>query len=1052
MRTLTALLDCWSRQQPDATLFTFGDPRGKEAERYTYRQFATRSAALAEHLRRHGLKHGERALLLHPPGLELMVALIACCRLGALPTVAPISATTGWRSTATRARIAAMVADCAPSLALACESQVAAIESGDEAPGGLPVVATDGPMPEARHWQDEPHDIALLQYTSGSTRNPRGVCVTHRNIIANAQALLDHRPVGVTWLPQFHDMGLIGYGMFPIVMGGCSHGIAPDHFLRRPAIWFRMMSHYRATFCSAPNFGFDHCLRPDRITDADLEGVDLSSLRVLTNGAEPVSPALCRRFAERFAPFGLRRDVLIAAYGLAEATLAVSSGGHGGRVFDANRLAHGVATTDVPAEGRAIELASCGQVLPSVDLTILSPTSGTSCRAGEVGEIVLTGESITPGHWSGGSMPSREGPLETGDLGFELDGELFVCGRSSDVIIRNGENFHPQDIEAAALAADADIRRCAALQSEEGEVVLLVEPAIHNTLPDADALANRVSKATGLVPDRVVVAAKRSIRYTTSGKLARGLTRQHLAEGKIRCLTDTCVAIAPDSEDDSAFDWLDSALRRDPALAALPLSESGIDSLRLVELQLELEAHLEPLVGGEVVDRINGMALQRWTCGEVTALSRGASDGDAAQIRRLAERLLGQDESARASEQSLMVRDSLLPLPDVVTGIERLSNTQPHPALLTGATGFLGPFLLVSLLEQSNEDIIAISRGDDDRHALRRIEDALKRAGLWAKAEENGFSARMTAWRGDLAQPELGLSPNRPDVIASTSFDIYHNAAQVDYVRTYDALRKPNVEGVRNLLSLAMTGAPKRFHHVSSTFIFGWTTAPLLNEDDGNAAMSGLDFGYSQSKWVAEQLVRRAAHAGLPTTIFRPSLISVSSTMHGDVHDVAARILAFMIRYGVAVDTPNQISLVPVDTLAHNLVRTARRDPPPGAAFHLTADRYYSLPDLTRQIGEDFGYAFEYVDIPTFVDRLNRFARPSDPVFPLRDFLNRAAPFIAKMSMKRYDNRHYQEARASDPLAWPDPSLSEIARRMVGFLDCQGWLPSAHVSAPSEKV
>ncbi len=981
-----------------------------------------------------------------------MVALIACCRLGALPTVAPISATTGWRTAATRARIAAIAGDCSPSLALACASQIAGVEPGDKALGGLSVIATDGEMPEVWHWQDEPHDIALLQYTSGSTRDPRGVCVTHRNIIANAQALLDHSPIGVTWLPQFHDMGLIGYGMFPIVMGGRSHGIAPDHFLRRPAVWFQMMSHYRATFCSAPNFGFDHCLRPDRITDADLEGVDLSSLRVLVNGAEPVSPALCRRFAKRFASFGLRRDVLITAYGLAEATLAVSSGGHGGRVFNANRLAHGVATTEVPAGGRTIELASCGRVLPSVDLTIRSPTSGKPCRAGEVGEIVLTGESITPGHWIGGSMPSREGPLETGDLGFEFDGELFVCGRSSDVIIRNGENFHPQDIEAAVLTANADIRRCVAFQRDDGETVLVVEPVGHSALPDAATLADRVAKATGLVLDRVVVAAKRSIRYTTSGKIARGLTRQRLADGKIRCLTDTPVAITPVSDDESAFDWLDAALRRDPALAASPLGESGIDSLRLVELQLELEAHLTPLIGGDVVDRINGMALQRWTCGEVAALRRQVSDGDSTQIRQLTERLLGQDESARTGEQNLMVRDSLLPLPNMVTGPEHLSDTRPRPALLTGATGFLGPFLLSSLLEQTNEDIIAISRADDDRHALCRIEDALQRAGLWAKAEENGFAARVTAWRGDLAHPELGLSPNRREVIANTGFDVYHNAAQVDYVRTYDALRRPNVEGVRNLLTLAMTGAPKRFHHVSSTFIFGWTTALRLNEDDGNSAMSGLDFGYSQSKWVAEQLVRRAANAGLATTTFRPSLISVSSTMHGDAHDVAARIIAFMIRYGVAVDTPNQISLVPVDTLAHNLVRMARRDPPPGSVFHLTADRYYSLPDLTRQIGENFGYSFEYVDIPTFVDRLNRFARPSDPVFPLRDFLNRAAPFIEKMTMKRYDNRHYQEARTSDPLAWPEPSFAEIARRMVGFLDCQGWLPSTRASVPSEKV
>jgi len=304
------------------------------------------------------------------------------------------------------------------------------------------------------------------------------------------------------------------------------------------------------------------------------------------------------------------------------------------------------------------------------------------------------------------------------------------------------------------------------------------------------------------------------------------------------------------------------------------------------------------------------------------------------------------------------------------------------------------------------------------------------------------MARRFNVLCGDLAAPDLGLTPAQLAAIRSVPQAVYHNAAMVDYVRTYSLLAPANVHGTRALLDLALSSAGSRFHHVSSTFIFGWTRKPVLFETDDNPAMAGLDFGYSQSKWVAEQLVARARIRGLPCTIYRPSLISVSGALHGDRNDVAARLLAFMIRYGIAVDTPNQLSLVPVDVVARNLVALSQSPDAAGETFHLTADRYYSLTDLTRRLGSDFGFRFREMSIAGFISALNRLAQPDDPVFPLLDFFNRSAPHIAAMTLKRYDNSRSRAILDRLPQAARDPDLGVIAGRLVRFLSAQGWLPA----------
>lgn len=1051
MPSLIYCLDEWAHRQPDALLYTFHDARGNETERYTYRQFAERTAGLAELLRRHGLSKGQRAVLFHTPGLELVVALFACARLGVICTVTPITSISSLRTSATTARMQSIVADCTPTIALATKAQIASL-SGTSTRVALfhvPALATDDPPASVPVFCGDTHEILLLQYTSGSTSDPKGVLVSHHNVISNATALLDHVPVGVSWLPQFHDMGLIGYYLFPVVMGGRTHGCTAADFLRRPSLWLKMMSTHRATFSSAPNFGFEYCLQSGKVDDVELKGVDLSHLRVLLNGAEPVQPALCRRFVERFHRYGLRPEAMIAAYGLAEATLAVTRGSHRTNRFDAELLSKGMARHATVTTRRVIELASCGSPLDNVRIQIQSPCSQQPLAEGAVGEISVAGPSVTSGYWQGRNgdhqAERKTGcattPLRTGDLGFLLHGELYICGRQSDLLIRHGQNYHPQDIEAAVQDDAVRERGVVAFQDDGGRIVLVVEARCRQRLPDPHHLATQVAGAVGLMVDRVLIVPTNTISRTSSGKLSRAATRRRITDGTATPIASLRIDSEEHANQPGSVAWLGHAIAKDPALASLTVEEVGLDSLALVQMQLELQAGLRSLALHEAAEMLDSPSLQQWRCSDVLKLARTLHEQDALSAQRNAADLAIAGMQAKSCEQQTMADDAASPLTyPTSTGCLHLAACDR--ILLTGATGFFGPFLLNSLLSQTRLPIYVIARGTSDRDAKTRVINALTRARVHEEAATNGLAIRLTVWQGDLAAPSLGLSSARWEALKASSCAIYHNAAAVDYVRTYAALSRVNVHGTHTILALAMAGAPKQLHHVSSTFIFGWTNKGILYEADNNDEMAQLDFGYSQSKWVAEQLVHRAGRAGLPVAIYRPSLISVSQSMSGDTHDVAARLLAFMIRHEVAVDTPNQISLLPADVLANNLVAVSQRPLFSTVTYHLTADHYHSLTELTQQISRDFGYRFSYFDIPHFTSQLNKLASVTDPVFPLLDFFNRSAPHIETMSLKRYNNEQYRQARDASPSSLPDPTLRDMAQRLVFYLLEQDWIPA----------
>jgi fatty-acyl-CoA synthase len=394
---------------------------------------------------------------------------------------------------------------------------------------------------------------ALLQFTSGSTAEPKGVVLTHANLHANVNAIyqglsVTRTDVGVSWLPLYHDMGLIGMLIGAVYAQVDSVIMSPMLFLKRPTAWLDALSRHRGTISFAPNFAYEICLR--RVKPSQIEALDLSSWRVAGCGAEPVRASTLRAFSDRFARTGFRMSSFVPSYGLAEHSLAVAFSREGLRVdaVDGERmvrdhLAVPVVNGSTPAE-RIVHVVGCGRALPGHAIEIVAE-DGRGLPERQVGRIVARGPSVMAGYFEDPDATRealRGGWLQTGDLGYLAGGELFVCGRSSDLIIRQGRKYHPPDLESAI--ADVQGLRPGGIvvfgisrMEEADEVVAVLETRASLTPQEiVDHVRRRVRETAGLELDRVLVAPPGTIPRTTSGKVKRAEARVRFQAGTL--LTD----------------------------------------------------------------------------------------------------------------------------------------------------------------------------------------------------------------------------------------------------------------------------------------------------------------------------------------------------------------------------------------------------------------------------------------------------------------------------------------------------------------------------------
>jgi amino acid adenylation domain-containing protein/non-ribosomal peptide synthase protein (TIGR01720 family) len=566
------LLRARAARHPERSALQFlldGDNVGLDM---SYAELDRRARLLAAWLQRHAA-FGERALLLYPSGPDYVVAFFACLYAGiiAVPAYPPELAHPQHLK-----RLLAMLHDCTPALVLTDSAALPGLRRLLPDSGAALMLATDT-VPADCHedqWQAPaipPETLAFLQYTSGSTATPKGVMVSHRNLIANEVALAagydvrEGRDKWVSWLPLYHDMGLICALLQPLYSGITMVLMSPRQFLERPLRWLKAISDHKATISGGPDFAYCLCL--ERITDAAAATLDLSSWRLAFNGAEPIRHAAFSQFADKFAPAGFARNALYPCYGLAEATVFVSGGvreaGMVATRFDAAALARGAVVPLAPLapgadDDGAATLVACGMTWTGHQVDIIDPATLAPSAPGRVGEIWFEGPSVAEGYWRneaatlacfdgriGTADPAQAARrmMRTGDLGFWHDGQLYIGGRLKDVIILRGQNLYPQDIELAVEAAVPEVRKgrvaafAVTIGGQEGIGLAAEVPRAVLRKLDAPALFRAIHRAIAAEHQEpasvILLLPPGELPKTSSGKLQRSSCRTGWQDGSL---------------------------------------------------------------------------------------------------------------------------------------------------------------------------------------------------------------------------------------------------------------------------------------------------------------------------------------------------------------------------------------------------------------------------------------------------------------------------------------------------------------------------------------
>ncbi|HEX3382490.1 MAG TPA: fatty acyl-AMP ligase [Paraburkholderia sp.] len=521
---------------------------------YSYEALEREARSRASRLAALGLNKGERIALVILDPEAFILSFLGASFAGLVPVPIFPRGSLNFR---TRARYAETVSHIVRSagarMLLTSDSARETIEDVLAVDTGLERIVTvealvAGEPPACELPTVQPDDLCFLQYTSGSTSLPKGVMVTHRNLVANARAFLGPRGIDlckqdvyVSWLPLHHDMGLISV-LGALICDLPSVLLATEAFVRRPGLWMEAITKYGGTISFAPNFAY--ALAARRTRDADLEGLDLRSLRVAGCGAEPINAQALRQFCARFEPAGFRAEALLPCYGMAEATLAVTFHDHDQPIVTdvvyACALGLGRAIPATRDTGlRSIELVGCGHPFPGHELRIVDE-SGRALPERCVGEIVTRGPSITTGYYGQADATAsayRDGWLQTGDLGYLAGDQLFICGRSKDLIVIHGSNHYPQDIEwAVAELPTVQSRGVIAFSvMRDGDETLVVcaegKPAEAAAL--RRAIAQKVAECAGLQVGHVAIVQAGSLPRTSSGKVQRRRTKAQFEAGEL---------------------------------------------------------------------------------------------------------------------------------------------------------------------------------------------------------------------------------------------------------------------------------------------------------------------------------------------------------------------------------------------------------------------------------------------------------------------------------------------------------------------------------------
>lgn len=919
------------------------------------------------------LQSGDRAALLFPTGIDFILTFLACLQMGIIPI--PLKYPNNAKKFQ---QILPILNECEPY----CIISSRPIDTSEIC--SIPWIK----IPENYHSETfkKPQtfpEMAFLQFTSGSTSEPKGVMVSHENLIHNIQLIAfyltqNHTDqIVASWLPHYHDMGLIGAYLANLYYGSSGYYMAPTSFMTNPNGFLQLISDTKATLIQCPNTAYEYM-----VSQWDNREIDLSSLMNVINAAEPIHVETLNKFYSTFTKVGLRKEALKPTYGLAEATLFVTqSNTEYWFAYEKN--------------------IACG-LCPDVDIRIVNPHNLQECKEPVEGEIWLHSKSNALGYYKKEKLTadifaakiagSEKNYLRTGDLGFIKQGQLYITGRLKEIIIINGINYYPHDIEYTVEQFEGiQPHGCAVFSWEvnsETKIIVMAEVKNEKNLPDLTTLFKYILQQHTIPLFDIVLCPAYSLPKTTSGKVKRITCKDFYKENKISIIKQLKNKMS-----------INHFILDDPANNNKTLYELGVDSIAIAHLHSQFEKMINPKFVTElVVTRL----YQMQQCEYMSIIHAKSSQEQDLAVSNWLKRI--KNISPNFNKQ--IKQDAILRLTSNTTFKTCCIKAEIKHALLTGSTGFMGAYLLFYLFNMTDYQLYLLVRSPDEQTGLSRVLKNLDKYNLLSKCHIEELQKRLHIICGDLSKENFGLSQSAWNHLASVIDCIYHNGAITNYLTRYEDIKSTNVDGTRSIIELALTSRLKYLHYISTTLIFGWTPTKQLAEDKRNSGFKYVDFGYAESKWVAEQLIWQAQKLGVPIQIYRPAMVTASSDRKYTKEDIVARSLTYLLNHNIAIDIPNQISFMPVDEATAEIVALSLLDKPEHIVYHITAD-YANLPMICSYLTKKYNYQFNYLNFDQFNQHLKQNASSQDLVYPLINFFDTHHKKMDKMHNKRYCRKNY---------------------------------------------
>ncbi|NLV16115.1 MAG: AMP-binding protein [Syntrophomonadaceae bacterium] len=891
-----------------------------------------------------------------------------------------------------------------------------------------------------------PDDLAYLQYSSGSTSVPKGIMISQRNVMHNMASLAgffkdEPFETAVSWVPFFHNIGLVAFLFFNVFYHFRSVIMSPQAFMEKPVRWLEAISEFKAYTTAGPNSAYALCAKIAK--EEDLKRIDLSSLKCALNGSEPIDSQSLKMFSLKFGPSGFDSLAFCPAYGLAESTMFVAGNNRkipvrevGYAQFQKNLLAE-----DIADDGRKKEIISVGKVFNHSKVAVVDPDSGRVCSENEIGEIWLQSESVADGYWD---MPEENGKtfrgiladhpgfyLRTGDLGAVSGGELYITGRCKELIIINGHNIYPQDIERNIKEDIKDMAPCAMsvfpvrIQGKE-RVVIGIEANTEglDTQSLIEEIRNSVHRHFEVSPFEVFFVREGGLPRTDNGKIQMFKVKENYESKRLFTMPDALLEpenVETAKAKSEITDEVELKIKKifgqiietgEGITAEDSFFSLGGDSLDTVHLLSSLEEEFEvTLILKDVVEKptIRGIAEH---------------------IKKIMKR------EDIVNDKTYLYADCELP-EDIIPGPYQYSDIScPQNVFLTGSTGFLGAYLIKELMEHTQADLYCHVRADNKENGLARIKGNMEKYKIWADA----YAHRIKPVLGDLTKPLLGIEPGEYGALAGMIDTIYHNGALLNFIFPYNHLKKTNVDGTIECLRLACREKTKYFHYISTFSVYDNPShfqKPAL-EDDPLTCGEGYFLGYSETKWVSEKLVRAAEQRGLKATIYRPGDITGDSK-NGiwEMSDLVSRVLNACIQMEAIPDINVNIYITPVDFISRAVVALSTREDSPGKAFNVINKDIAGVKEL-QAIINNLGYQTKLMPYKEWQKML--FKATDNNVLKILESLFAADESEETAIVRRYgdmepdfDTTNIRKGLAGTGIQSPMPDMSLMYKYLLNF-------------------